>query len=193
MPGASVALAANPPALPPRATASGPPRLPGKCVWADLITDDVLVAQKFYTEMFGWKVYDYGGCFIGHSDDRPLCGRFQRPKPKDKPEGKPRWFGSISFGSVEKAQRAVTQAGGRVLAAPKKLAKRGEQAVFADPEGAVFGVIKSSAGDPEDFLAEPGEWIWNQLVSRDARKAAEFYRAVSGPVTRLSRTPRATG
>jgi len=52
--------------------------------------------------------------------------------------------------------------------------------VFADPEGAVFGVVKSSAGDPEDFLAEPGEWIWIQLLSRDARKAAEFYRAVSG-------------
>jgi hypothetical protein len=34
--------------------------------------------------------------------------------------------------------------------------ERGEQAVFADAEGAVFGVIKSSSGDPEDFLAEPG-------------------------------------
>ena len=52
--------------------------------------------------------------------------------------------------------------------------------MFADPEGAVFGVVKSSAGDPEDFLAEPGEWIWIQLMSRDARKASEFYRAVCG-------------
>jgi len=66
------------------------------------------------------------------------------------------------------------------LLAPRKFPKRGEQAVFADPEGAVFGVIKSSSGDPEDFLAEPGEWIWIQLLSRDARQAAEFYRAVAG-------------
>jgi len=173
-------IGAGPPPLPPLTTVAGNPRLPGKFVWADLVTDDVLVAQKFYTAMFGWKVYDYGGYLVGHSDDRPLCGMFQRPRPKDKPESKPRWFGYISVGSVEKARRAVTQAGGRVLAEPKKLPKRGEQAVFADPEGAVFGVIKSSAGDPEDFLAEPGEWIWIQLLSRDARKAAEFYRAVSG-------------
>jgi predicted enzyme related to lactoylglutathione lyase len=74
----------------------------------------------------------------------------------------------------------VTKAGGRVLAAPRKLPERGEQAVFADPEGAVFGVVKSSSGDPEDFLAEPGEWIWIQLLSRDARRAAEFYRLVGG-------------
>lgn len=174
------AVAAGPPALPPLTTATGNPRLPGKFVWADLVTDDVPFAQKFYAAMFGWKVYDYGGYFIGFSDDRPLCGMFQRPRPKDKPEAKPRWFGYISVGSVEKAQRAVTQAGGRVLAEPKKLPKRGEQAVFADPEGAVFGVVKSSGGDPEDFLAEPGEWIWIQLLSRDARKAAEFYRAIVG-------------
>ena len=74
----------------------------------------------------------------------------------------------------------MTKAGGRVLAEPKKMPKRGEQAVFADAEGAIFGVVKSSAGDPEDFLADPGDWIWIQLLSRDARKAAEFYRAVAG-------------
>lgn len=92
----------------------------------------------------------------------------------------PRWFGYISVANVARAEQAVTQAGGKVLAAPKKMPRRGEQAVFADPEGVMFGVIKSSAGDPEDFLAEPGDWIWIQLLSRDARKAAEFYRAVSG-------------
>ena len=74
----------------------------------------------------------------------------------------------------------MTKAGGRVLAEPKTMPKRGEQAVFADPEGAMFGVVKSSGGDPEDFLADPGDWIWIQLLSRDARKAAEFYRAVAG-------------
>jgi len=178
--GGMMLCAADAPQLPPLTSASGNPRLPGKFVWADLVTDNALVAQKFYSELFGWKFYDYGNYLVGHSDDRPLCGMFQRPRPKDKPEAKPRWFGYISVGNVEKARRAVTQAGGRVLAEPKKLPKRGEQAVFADPEGAVFGVVKSSSGDLEDFLAEPGDWIWIQLLSRDARKAAEFYRAVSG-------------
>jgi len=172
-------VAAESPQLPPLTTVPGSPRLPGKFVWADLVTDDVLAAQKFYTALFGWKFYDYGGYLIGMNDDRPLCGVFQRPRPKD-PSAKPRWIGYLSVPNVPKAQRAVTAAGGKVLAPPQKMPKRGEQAVFADPEGAMFGVIKSSAGDPEDFLAEPGDWIWIQLLSRDARKAAEFYRGVGG-------------
>ena len=171
--------AAERPALPPLTNLSGSPRLPGKFVWADLVTDDALAAQKFYTALFGWKFYDYGGYLIGRNDDRPMCGMFQRPRPAD-PNAKPRWLGYISVGNVERAKEAVTKAGGRVLATPQKMPKRGEQAVFADPEGALFGVIRSSAGDPQDFLADPGDWIWIQLLSRDGRKAAEFYRAVGG-------------
>ncbi len=171
--------AADPPPLPPVTAAAGNPRLPGKFVWADLVTDDVLKAQQFYSALFGWTFHDYGGYLIGRNDDRPLCGMFQRTRPKDR-VAEPRWFGYISVKNVSGVQRTVTEAGGRVLAAPKKMAKRGEQAVFADPEGAVFGAIKSSSGDPEDFLADPGDWIWIQLLSRDARKAAEFYRHVAG-------------
>ena len=177
--GAASALGADQPALPPITSVSGSPRLPGKFVWADLVTDDVLAAQKFYAALFGWKFYDYGGYIIGRNDDRPLCGMFQRPRPKDR-VAVPRWFGYISVGSVEKAGRVVTKAGGRILAPAQKMPKRGEQAVFADPEGAIFGVVKSSSGDLEDFLAEPGDWIWIQLLSRDGKKAAEFYRAVGG-------------
>lgn len=172
-------FAAEPPKLPPLTTISGSPRLPGKFVWVDLVTDDALVAQKFYSALFGWKFYDYGGYLVGMNDDRPLCGMFQRPRPKDR-AAVPRWFGYISVANVARAEKAVTQAGGKVLAAPKKMPGRGEQAVFADPEGAMFGVVKSSAGDPQDFLAAPGDWIWIQLLSRDGRKAAEFYRAVAG-------------
>jgi predicted enzyme related to lactoylglutathione lyase len=172
-------VTAAPAKLPPLTSVSGSPRLPGKFVWADLVTDNALVAQQFYTELFGWKFYDYGGYFIGMMQDRPLCGMFQRPRPKDRPAS-PRWFGYISVGNVAKAERAVTAAGGKVLAPLKNMPKRGEQAVFSDPEGALFGVIKSTSGDQEDFLAEPGEWIWMQLLSRDARKAADFYRAIAG-------------
>jgi predicted enzyme related to lactoylglutathione lyase len=176
---AAACLASDAPKLPPLTTASGNPRLPGKFVWVDLVTDDVLTAQKFYTTVFGWTFNDYGGYIIGRNDDRPMCGMFQRPRPKDR-VALPRWFGYISVGNVKRAQRTITKAGGRVLAEPKKMSDRGEQAVFADPEGTVFGVIKSSSGDPQDFKADPGDWIWIQLLSKDGPKAAEFYRKIAG-------------
>ena len=172
--------AATPPPLPPLTDVAGNPRLPGKFVWADLVTDDVPKARRFYGELFGWTFRDLGNYTIAANDDRPLCGLFQRARPQDKPQARPRWFGYISVGNVEKAARTVTDAGGRVLSPPAQFPKRGEQAVFSDPEGALFGVVKSSSGDPEDFLASPGDWIWIQLLSRNARFAADFYRKVGG-------------
>jgi hypothetical protein len=178
--GWSASLVAGAPELPPLTTISGSPRLPGKFVWADLVTDDVQAARKFYAQLFGWTFWDMGNYAIAANQERPLCGMFQRPRPKDKPQAKPRWFGYISVASVKRAERAVTKAGGKTLAEPKKFPKRGEQAIFVDGEGAMFGVVKSSSGDPEDFRPEPGDWIWIQLMSRDARKAAEFYRNIAG-------------
>lgn len=166
--------------LPPLTTVPGSPRLPGKVIWSDLVTDDVPAARKFYSRLFGWTFQDVGSYAIAANDERPLCGMFQRPRPADRPEARPRWIAYISVASVDRAERAVTKAGGRVVAEPREMPRRGAQAVFADPEGALFGVIRSSSGDPQDFLPEPGDWIWIQLLSRDARKAAEFYRAIAG-------------
>jgi predicted enzyme related to lactoylglutathione lyase len=170
------AHAADSPLVPPLTTVSGSPRLPGKFVWADLVTDDVAAAQKFYARLFGWTFRDLGGYVVAANDERPLAGMWQRTRSNAK--ATPRWFGYISVANVARAESIVTKSGGRVIAPAGKLPDRGEQAVFADPEGALFGVVKSSAGDPQDFLADPGDWIWIQLLSRDARKASDFYRAV---------------
>ena len=170
----------EPPAhLPPLSSVPGSPRIPGKFDWADLVTDDVPAAQKFYSRLFGWTYRHVGDYVIACNDDRPLGGMFQRPRPKDQ-SAQPRWFGYISVSNVERAEKTVRQSGGRVLQEPRQMPDRGVQAVFADSEGAVFGVVKSSSGDLPDFLADPGDWIWIQLLSRDGRKAAEFYRAVGG-------------
>ncbi|MCI0744102.1 MAG: VOC family protein [Verrucomicrobia subdivision 3 bacterium] len=166
--------------LPPLTTVENSPRLPGKFIWADLVTDDVLKARSFYAQLFGWQFWGVGNYSIAVNDSQPLAGMFQKSRPANDPKARPRWFGYISVPSVGKAERAVAKAGGRVLAPPQNFPRRGEQAVFADREGAIFGVMRSSAGDPEDLLAEPGDWIWIQLLSRDPRNAAEFYRAVAG-------------
>ena len=62
--------------------------------------------------------------------------------------------------------------------APHNLPDRGREAVFADPQGAVFAVLASSSGDPPDVLAEPGEWIWSSLVTSDPDTDAAFYQTL---------------
>ena len=169
----------TPTELPPLSNVSGSPRLPGKFVWADLVTDDVPAARKFYSQLFGWTFRTVGDYVVVCNDDRPLGGMFQRPRPNDQ-SARPRWFGYISVSSVARAKKTVVASGGKIFLEPQQVPNRGEQAVFADAEGAMFGVVKSSSGDPQDFLADPGDWIWIQLLSRDAKKASEFYRAVGG-------------
>lgn len=156
------------------------PRLPGKFIWAELVTDNVAVARAFYGPLLGWTFRSQGDYVLVSSNGRPLAGMLQRPRPANQPQATPRWFGYLSVTDVERAQQAVTRAGGRVVAAPHEVAARGRQAVFADPEGALFGVIHAKAGDPADTAAAPGGWIWLQLLSRDAQRAATFYHKVGG-------------
>jgi predicted enzyme related to lactoylglutathione lyase len=81
---------------------------------------------------------------------------------------------------VDAAARSVAARGGKLLSKPHTYNSRGRQAVFTDPQGAVFAVLQSTSGDPPDALADPGEWIWSSLVTRDPGGAAAFYQAVFG-------------
>ena len=63
-----------------------------------------------------------------------------------------------------RAVQSVQAQGGRLLSAPHRYA-RGEMALLVDPQGAAFGVIARSGGDPEDALAPPGEEIWATLIT----------------------------
>src|SRR5205085_4236725 len=89
--------------LPPLTTAENSSRLPGKFIWADLVTDDVAKARDFYAQVVGWKFWGVGNYAIAMNDGQPLGGMFQKPRPASDPKAKPRWFGYISVPSVSKA------------------------------------------------------------------------------------------
>jgi predicted enzyme related to lactoylglutathione lyase len=64
------------------------------------------------------------------------------------------------------------------LLAPRSFADRGTFAVVADPEGALFGVMHATGGDPLDYRADVGNWLWLALYARNAAAASQFYRGV---------------
>jgi len=47
--------------------------------------------------------------------------------------------------------------------------------VFRDPAGAVFGVLRSESGDPDDEEVPIGGIIWVDLFARDVDQMAQFY------------------
>lgn len=99
----------RPPEVPPLSTTSGGKRIPGKFVWADLITDDLPAATRFYGGLFGWRFQPIHGAYvIAAMDERPLAGILQRSPPKDRP-AKPRWFGYLSVTDIDRVTAVVTK------------------------------------------------------------------------------------
>lgn len=159
---------------------------PGRWIWADLVTADVALAADFYAKVFGWTFETYGSendletYTLVLADGLPIGGMvFDQRAMKDKVPTA-RWVALASVTDVPAAAKAVTESGGKVVYAPVMLGERGETAVFQDPEGALFGVVRSKHGDPADYFADLNEWVWIDLWTADVERAAKFYGAVVG-------------
>jgi len=159
---------------------------PGRWVWADLVTTDVAAAADFYGKVFGWTFETYGGeddratYTLALADGLPIGGLVfdERAMRDNKPSA--RWIGLISVPDVRAAADAVTQGGGKVVVTPMMLGERGETAVFQDPEGTLFGVVRSKSGDPADYVGDLNEWVWLDLWTADVDQSSKFYSAVAG-------------
>ena len=155
-------------------------RHPGKVIWVDLVTPDLAAAEHFYGGMFGWTFQqirpEYAVALLG---GRPLGGIVQRTVPTGQ-KRQPGWLTFIAVADLEAADKAALAHGAKSLAPPKTYPRRGSQAVFADPAGAVFAMLASSTGDSGDYLSVPGEWIWSSLFTSDPARSADFYKAVFG-------------
>jgi predicted enzyme related to lactoylglutathione lyase len=156
-------------------------RLAGKFIWADLFTIDPTAAVKFYEGMFGWTATTFARegrtyLLLMH-DSRPVAGIVQRPPGRASP-APGRWVGYVAVPDMAGALAGVTNSGGKVLAPAREFPRRGTQAIIADQDGAVLGMLQSASGDPPDFQAEIGEWIWTELFAKQPDAASTFYRRV---------------
>lgn len=154
----------------------------GKVIWTDLVTPDLDGAKRFYGALFGWTFRDVQGdshYALALLDDRPLAGLFQRPL-QSKQTQQSAWLTFLAVRDVDAAQKASLQHGGKVVSGPRSYPQRGRQALLADPDGALFEVLAAQGGDPPDYLAAPGEWIWSTLHVKDPKQETAFYKTLFG-------------
>jgi predicted enzyme related to lactoylglutathione lyase len=151
----------------------------GKVIFLELVTPDLAAAKRFYAGLFGWTYRDlraggteYATAFL---EGRPVAGLIHREVPAGE-HRQPAWLSFIAARDVDAARNITLEQGGKVLVEPHSIPHRGRQAVFADPQGAIFAVLASTSGDPPDVLAAPGEWIWSSLITRNPETAAAFYQ-----------------
>ena len=169
--------------LPPLLATASAERLPGKMVFAELVTPDLDGAERFYGGLFGWTFKEvpvrdtrYAEAIVNGAQ---VAGLIQKPIP---PGGgrRPSWLTFFATADVDATTDVATHYGARVLFAPRAAAGLGREAVLADPQGAVFALLASSSGDPPDVLVDDGAWIWSSLITNDPNTAAGFYRALFG-------------
>jgi predicted enzyme related to lactoylglutathione lyase len=181
MAGAVPPALAAPVELPPLVEPASQEHHPGKVVFIELLTSDMAVAKRFYGDLLGWTFRDipdgrskYAEAFL---DGHPVAGLLHREIPAGE-NRQPAWLSFIAVSDVDAAKKTAVEAGAKVLFEPHDLPNRGREAVFADPQGAVFAVLASSSGDPPDLQAEPGDWIWSSLITRDPDADAAFYQTL---------------
>ena len=157
--------------------------MPGRWVWMDLLTPDLDASARFYQEVFDWRFEPLAGredrYLLVQAGARRFAGMVQYAKASE-PGRKARWLGLLSVADVAAAARQVNAGGGATRLPAKPMAGRGEVAVFADPEGAVFAVIHAEGGDPPDTFPPIDSLFWMELWAGDAERMADFYRPIGG-------------
>lgn len=172
---------AAPPPLPALVEPASQEHHVGKVIFVELVTPDIDAAKHFYAELFGWSFRDFqdrGSRYAGaYLDGHLVAGLIHKAVPAGE-KRQPAWLTFIAVRDVDAAKKVALQHGAKVLLEPRSLPDRGREAVFADPQGAVFAVLASSSGDPSDVLPAPGEWIWSSLITRDPDSDAAFYQTL---------------
>jgi uncharacterized protein len=118
---------------------------PGSFCWNELQTTDVEKAVAFYTGVFGWttKTDSSGGEYAYTelaNQGRPNGGMMKiGPHMAGAP---PHWLVYFAVADCDASVARATELGANVFVPPMDIPKVGRFSVLADPQGAVFSVIK---------------------------------------------------
>jgi predicted enzyme related to lactoylglutathione lyase len=154
--------------------------LPGKFVWADLVTDHVADAKSFYAALFGWTFEEDGeDLVLVLQDGVPVASIVRIERPPDRLRDSA-WVANLSVADVDRAAALVEERGGKVERGPRDVPERGRLALVSDPDDAVVLLVRASGGDPPDAKPPVGRWLWRELWTHDVEAAIGFYSALVG-------------
>lgn len=124
----------------------------GTFCWTEIATTNLEACDKFYSELFGWKIaksqndeipmdyreYDTGE---GHSSG----GMYEMTAEMFGGEiPPPHFMNYIAVDDVDACVARIKELGGKTIGEPHDIPKTGRMCVVQDPTGATFAVIKLS-------------------------------------------------
>jgi predicted enzyme related to lactoylglutathione lyase len=116
---------------------------PNSYSWNELLSPDVAKAGEFYNKVLGWTVHPVpDGSYTEFKLNGDSIAGGQAPPMPGIP---PVWTVYFSVDDTDQTIEKIKQSGGAVMAGPIDI-PIGRLAVCADPQGAMFNVIKFSQG-----------------------------------------------
>ena len=109
--------------------------------------DDVERARAFYEKVFGWKFNAWGppGFYQIEAKGMPVFGALQGRRELVKGQRTVGFECTIAVPSIDKTEKAVKAAGGKVLLERSVIVGVGTLMFFEDTEGNLFGAMQYDA------------------------------------------------
>ena len=119
----------------------------GQICWTEIATGNLETADKFYSELFGWKIrgdknqeFEYRQFDDGHGFD--VGGMYElNPEMMGGHEIPPHFMTYIAVDDADETVRIVKEKGATIQREPMDVPEVGRMAVITDPAGATFAVI----------------------------------------------------
>lgn len=151
---------------------------PGKFVWHDLLTPDVVSAGKFYEELFGWQIEYKKHSAVIRNNGKRIAGLLEVPSSESRVRGI--WIPSVSIEDVDGALQLVVAKGGQILNGPVDAKSRGRVALIRDFQGADLVLLHAKGGDPVESEAATGDWLWDEIWTHSPAETERFYTSILG-------------
>lgn len=153
--------------------------------WYELMTTDPTAATAFYTALLGWKAEKFPDSSMDYtivSSASGGLGGIMTHSPEAQAMGAPpAWMGVVCVDDAAASAARCKELGGQIFVPPFPIPNVGTYGVFADPTGAVFGVLQPDGPDEAPpSRAEVGRVCWDELWTSDAAKALAFYEGMFG-------------
>jgi predicted enzyme related to lactoylglutathione lyase len=154
----------------------------GQFCWYELTTPDVEASKKFYSRFTGWGTQAFDANYnMFTTGGVPIAGIFKLNDQMRSNGVPPNWMAYIESDNVDDTVAKATSLGGKVIVGPDDIPGTGRFAVLKDPQGATFGVYRSSRGSGGwDGKNVVGRFSWHELMTSDYQKAFDFYSALFG-------------
>jgi predicted enzyme related to lactoylglutathione lyase len=154
----------------------------GQFCWYELTTPDVEASKKFYSRFTGWGTQafdkDYNMFTTGGV---PIAGIFRLNDEMRSNGVPPNWMAYVESDNVDDTVAKAKSLGGKLIVGPADIPGTGRFAVLKDPQGATFGVYRSSRQSGGwDGKNVVGRFSWHELMTSDYQKAFDFYSALFG-------------